>query len=83
MVGRDTGQRVYKIRTEKGLAISPSIISSGCPYCLTMLSDGTKSKEVDNSIKTMDVKEILKSSVVTQQTRWGLWSVEKGLFQRK
>ncbi|NNU94932.1 (Fe-S)-binding protein, partial [Geobacillus sp. NFOSA3] len=40
----DTGQRINVARTEQALAVRPTVISSGCPYCLTMLSDGTKAK---------------------------------------
>ena len=42
-----------------GLSGNPSVISSGCPYCLTMLSDGTKAKEVEEKVKTYDVAELL------------------------
>ncbi|MDQ0232177.1 (Fe-S)-binding protein [Metabacillus malikii] len=59
----DTGSRVNVARTEQALAVNPSIISSGCPYCLTMLSDGTKAKEVDTDISTYDVAEILEKSI--------------------
>ena len=59
----DTGQRVNVARTEQALAVEPSVISSGCPYCLTMLSDGTKAKEVEDTVKTYDVAELLEKAV--------------------
>jgi Fe-S oxidoreductase len=59
----DTGHRVNVARTEQALAVSPSVISSGCPYCLTMLSDGTKAKEVEDNVSTLDVAELLEKSV--------------------
>ncbi|MBO8175936.1 MAG: 4Fe-4S dicluster domain-containing protein [Bacillus sp. (in: Bacteria)] len=59
----DTGHRVNVARTEQALAVNPSIISSGCPYCLTMLSDGTKAKEVEDTVKTYDVAELLEKAV--------------------
>ncbi|MFC4024933.1 (Fe-S)-binding protein [Oceanobacillus longus] len=58
-----TGNRINVARTEQALAVQPTMISSACPYCLTMLSDGTKAKEVDEDISTMDVAEILAISV--------------------
>ena len=58
-----TGNRVNVARTEQALEVEPSIISSACPFCLTMLSDGTKAKDVDQDISTMDVAEILALSV--------------------
>ncbi|WP_053361097.1 (Fe-S)-binding protein [Bacillus sp. FJAT-27251] len=59
----ETGHRVNVARTEQALAVNPSVISSGCPYCLTMLSDGTKAKEVEETVGTYDVAELLEKSV--------------------
>lgn len=59
-----TGNRINVTRTEQALAVNPSVISSGCPYCLTMLSDGTKAKEVEEKIATYDVAEILEKAVI-------------------
>ncbi|MHA6250647.1 (Fe-S)-binding protein [Oceanobacillus sp. CAU 1775] len=61
-----TGNRINVARTEQALEVKPEIISTGCPYCLTMLSDGTKAKEVDEDISTMDVAEILALSVFVE-----------------
>jgi len=59
----DTGQRINIARTEQALKVNPTTISSGCPYCLTMLTDGTKAKEVEDVVKTYDVAEILEKAV--------------------
>jgi Fe-S oxidoreductase/nitrate reductase gamma subunit len=58
------GTRINVARTEQALAVRPSVISAGCPYCLTMLSDGTKAKEVEEMVETLDVTEILERSVI-------------------
>ncbi|SDM52204.1 (Fe-S)-binding protein [Sediminibacillus halophilus] len=58
-----TGNRINVARTEQALKVNPTMISSACPFCLTMLSDGTKAKEVEEDISTMDVAEILALSV--------------------
>lgn len=59
----ETGHRINVARTEQALAVNPSVISAGCPYCLTMLSDGTKAKEVEETVSTYDVAELLEKSV--------------------
>ncbi|MCQ6281787.1 (Fe-S)-binding protein [Bacillus sp. EB600] len=59
----ETGHRINIARTEQALAVKPTVISSGCPYCLTMLSDGTKAKEVEDQVKTYDVAELLEKAV--------------------
>ncbi|WP_251551750.1 (Fe-S)-binding protein [Neobacillus muris] len=59
----ETGHRINVARTEQALSVSPSVISSGCPYCLTMLTDGTKAKEVEDKVSTYDVAELLEKAV--------------------
>ncbi|KMN55380.1 heterodisulfide reductase-related iron-sulfur binding cluster [Bacillus sp. LK7] len=59
----ETGARINTARTEQALSVSPTVISSGCPYCLTMLGDGTKAKEAEDAIGTYDVSELLTMSV--------------------
>ncbi|MBL4953173.1 (Fe-S)-binding protein [Neobacillus sp. YIM B02564] len=59
----DTGQRINVARTEQALETHSTMISSACPYCLTMLSDGTKAKEVEDKISTYDVAELLEKAV--------------------
>lgn len=61
-----TGNRINVARTEQAMETESSMISSACPFCLTMLSDGTKAKEVEEDISTMDVAEILALSVFTE-----------------
>ncbi|MGE7664406.1 heterodisulfide reductase-related iron-sulfur binding cluster [Ureibacillus composti] len=61
------GNRINVARTEQALQTSASIISSGCPYCLTMLSDGTKAKEVEEQVGTYDIAELLERSVFGEQ----------------
>ncbi len=63
----DTGSRINVARTEQALEVNPSVISSGCPYCLTMLSDGTKAKEVENDVQTLDIVEILEQSILKSE----------------
>jgi Fe-S oxidoreductase len=57
------GNRINVARTEQALATDASIISSGCPYCLTMLQDGTKAKEVEDQVGTFDIAELLVRAV--------------------
>ncbi|SDL95336.1 (Fe-S)-binding protein [Bacillus sp. OK048] len=59
------GKRINVERTEQALSVNPSMIGSNCPYCLTMLSDGTKAKEVEEQVKTMDIAEIVERSIAT------------------
>lgn len=71
------GNRINVARTEQALATDASVISSGCPYCLTMLEDGTKAKEVEDSIGTFDVAELLERSVFGEKVKAIEISVEE------
>ncbi|MFJ8065596.1 heterodisulfide reductase-related iron-sulfur binding cluster [Psychrobacillus sp. NPDC096426] len=62
------GNRINVARTEQALEVNPTIISSGCPYCLTMLSDGTKAKEVEEKVGTYDIAELLEKSIFGEFT---------------
>lgn len=58
-----SGKRVNIARTEQALLTRPTMISSACPFCLTMLEDGTKQKEVNEQVKARDIAEILEQAV--------------------
>ncbi len=49
-------------RTEQALETQPDIIAAGCPFCNTMLSDGVKNKEKENSLPVLDIAEMIASA---------------------
>ncbi|GGE28651.1 hypothetical protein GCM10011391_04050 [Pullulanibacillus camelliae] len=59
----NTGARINAARTEQALETRPTIIGSACPYCLTMMTDGTKAKEVEDRVQTLDIVEIIERSI--------------------
>jgi len=50
---------INELRTEDALKTNPEIIATGCPYCMTMMSDGVKVKEKEQEIKVMDIAELI------------------------
>jgi Fe-S oxidoreductase len=46
-------------RTEQALETQPDIIAAGCPFCNTMLSDGVKNKEKEDSLAVLDFAEMI------------------------
>ena len=46
-------------RTEQALDTQPSIIAAACPFCNTMMTDGIKIKKHGDSVKIMDVAELI------------------------
>ena len=51
------------MRTEDALQTNPDIIATGCPYCNTMMTDGVKFKEKEESIVVKDVAEIIAEGI--------------------
>lgn len=58
-----SGTRVNHARTAQALEVKPSVISSACPYCLTMMEDGLKAMSADDRVVARDVAELLAESV--------------------
>jgi Fe-S oxidoreductase len=56
-------KRVNVKRTLQLLDTGAKTIASGCPFCMTMLTDGLKSQEKEDSIKQLDIAEILAKAV--------------------
>ncbi|MEK3883416.1 (Fe-S)-binding protein [Paenibacillus sp. PL2-23] len=57
------GTRVNYARTAQALEVKPSIISSACPYCLTMMEDGLKALDDGGRVAARDIAELLAESV--------------------
>ncbi len=56
----DPGNKDVNIeRTEQALEVEPEIIAAGCPFCNTMMTDGVKNKEKEDSVEVMDVAELI------------------------
>jgi Fe-S oxidoreductase len=54
--------RVNIKRTLQLLDTGAKTIASACPFCMTMLTDGVKSKSLEDTIKQLDVVELLERS---------------------
>ncbi|MCH2198793.1 MAG: (Fe-S)-binding protein [Flavobacteriales bacterium] len=46
-------------RTEDALEVKPNVIATGCPFCNTMMTDGVKNFEKEDSVEVMDVAELI------------------------
>jgi Fe-S oxidoreductase len=52
-------KRVNLLRTDEALQANPEVIAVSCPFCMTMLSDGIKAKDLEDRVQTLDVMEIV------------------------
>jgi Fe-S oxidoreductase len=55
----DPDKRVNLLRTEQALQTDPEVIAVSCPFCMTMLGDGIKAKQLEEKVQTLDVMEVV------------------------
>lgn len=56
-------KRINNERTEEAISTGAAIIASACPFCNTMLTDGVKSSEKENSVEVLDIAELIDQSI--------------------
>ena len=56
-------QRVNFRRVEQALETNPDTVAVACPFCMTMVDDGLKSKGVEEKVQALDVMEIVANAL--------------------
>lgn len=46
-------------RTEEAIETKPNIIATGCPFCNTMMTDGVKATNNEETVEVMDIAELI------------------------
>ncbi|MEO6955839.1 MAG: (Fe-S)-binding protein [Antricoccus sp.] len=61
------GKRINVERIDEALSLNPDIVSTACPFCITMLSDAVTAKkqsgEAKEELEVLDVAQILQRSM--------------------
>ncbi|MFA5300380.1 MAG: (Fe-S)-binding protein, partial [Lutibacter sp.] len=52
-------KEVFVERTEEAIETKSSIIATGCPFCMTMLTDGVKVTNQEKSVQVLDIAELI------------------------
>ena len=55
--------RINYERTGEALETGAGVIAAACPFCNTMLTDGVKQHEKEESVKVLDIAEIIAASI--------------------
>jgi Fe-S oxidoreductase len=53
------GKRISEDRIEQVLETGAELVATACPYCLQMFEDAIKAKGAEESLKAMDIAEIV------------------------
>lgn len=52
-------KRVNIRRVEQALETTPDVVAVACPFCMTMIDDGLKSKNMEEKVKALDIMELV------------------------
>ncbi|HQR93256.1 MAG: CoB--CoM heterodisulfide reductase [Bacteroidetes bacterium 24-39-8] len=56
-------KRINIERTDEALATGASVIAAACPFCNTMMTDGVKNREQENTVAVLDIAELIAASM--------------------
>ncbi len=52
-------KRINVERVEEALSLNPEIIAVNCPFCMTMMQDGVKAKDQQDTVMVYDLAELI------------------------
>jgi heterodisulfide reductase subunit D len=55
--------RVNWERSSEAIETGASIVAAACPFCNTMLTDGVKAVEKEDSVQVLDIAELVAASL--------------------
>ncbi len=62
-IEEDPDKRVNLLRTDQALETSPDVIAVSCPFCMTMIGDGIKHKDLEDKVLALDVMEMIERNL--------------------
>lgn len=57
------GKRISEMRIDQVVETNAGVVASACPYCLQMFEDAIKAKSAEESLKAMDISELVLMSI--------------------
>lgn len=57
------GKRINILRLEDALTVKPEWIATACPFCVTMLDDAIKDKNMEDDLKIWDIAELVEQAI--------------------
>lgn len=57
-------KEIYTERTEEALETGAQIVATSCPFCMTMLSDGIKYKNMEEEVSNYDIIELVAKAII-------------------
>lgn len=57
------GTRINTMRLQQVAEAGASVVATACPFCLTMMEDGIRSKQLEGSLAALDLVEAVARSL--------------------
>ena len=57
------GQRISEMRIDQVVETGAATLATACPYCLQMFEDAIKAREVEESLKALDIAELVETAL--------------------
>jgi Fe-S oxidoreductase len=57
------GKRISDVRIEDVIETKADVVATACPYCMQMLEDSIKSKGAEESLKDLDIAELVAMAI--------------------
>ncbi|OPY84933.1 MAG: succinate dehydrogenase/fumarate reductase iron-sulfur subunit [Smithella sp. PtaU1.Bin162] len=65
----DTGERINDMRTDQAMAVKADAVAVACPFCLTMISDGIKDRQMTEKMVSWDIAEIVLKAMGMEEAK--------------
>jgi len=65
----DIGERINNARTKQAIAVKADTIAVGCPFCLTMMSDGIKDNQMSETMQAWDLAELVVKAMGKEEVK--------------
>lgn len=65
----DIGDRINNMRTDQAVATGAETIAVACPFCLTMISDGVKDRQLSEKVTALDISEIIVKAMGLEESK--------------
>lgn len=65
----DIGERINDMRTDQAIAVKADTVAVACPFCLTMISDGIKDRQMTEKMVSLDIAEIVVKSMGMEEVK--------------
>lgn len=63
------GDRINNARTDQAIAVNAGTVAVGCPFCLTMISDGIKDRQKTETMVALDIAEIVVKAMGLEEAK--------------